>query len=112
MKKKKPPNGQNGNDNGQESFRFDGDTFDPDRDAERLSKQLFAVKQHCLERFPGWVFLEDLAKDLGYPPTSIPALSARLRDLRKDRFGAYQVDSENVGGGLWRYRVHPFKHVA
>jgi hypothetical protein len=91
----------------QGSFRFDGDTFDPERDGERLSRQLAAVKEYCIRRFPRWIYLAQMAADLGYPPASVPALSARLRDLRKDRFGAYNVEREYVTRGLWRYRVHP-----
>lgn len=82
---------------------FDGATFDKHRDGERLSKQLTAVRDYCLKR--EWIFLEDMARDLNYPPTSIPALSARLRDLRKERFGGYIVEHEFVSKGLWRYRV-------
>ena len=36
---------------------------------------------------------------------SEPAVSARLRDLRKARFGAYQVERRYIADGLWEYRV-------
>lgn len=86
---------------------FGGATFDQERDGERLSKQLSAVRDYCLKR--DWVFLATMAKDLNYPPTSIPALSARLRDLRKPQFGGYMVEREYVDGGLWKYRVRQGK---
>jgi hypothetical protein len=32
-------------------------------------------------------------------------VSARLRDLRKRRFGGYLVDRKRITGGLYEYRV-------
>jgi len=80
---------------------FAGLTYDPAFDAERLTGQLRRVY--------------DLVKD-GRPRTlseirnvtggSEAAISARLRDLRKEQYGSHMVHRERVGdphGGLWRY---------
>jgi hypothetical protein len=32
-------------------------------------------------------------------------VSARLRDLRKQKFGAYTVNGRRRSGGLWEYQV-------
>jgi hypothetical protein len=32
-------------------------------------------------------------------------LSARVRDLRKARFGGYEVERKRIAGGLWAYRI-------
>jgi uncharacterized membrane protein len=52
---------------------------------------------------PGdWWTLAELARATGYPEASI---SARLRDLRKPKFGGYTVERQYVERGLFRYRV-------
>jgi hypothetical protein len=35
------------------------------------------------------------------------SVSARLRDLRKERFGSHTVERRYVAQGLWEYRVLP-----
>jgi hypothetical protein len=49
-----------------------------------------------------WYTLAAIAKALGYPEASI---SARLRDLRKPRFGAHTVNRRYVERGLFEYQV-------
>ena len=88
-----------------ESRQFDGATFEPAMDAERLGKQLVAVRDYmlaCTDFGDGWRTLRDLSRRLGYPEASI---SARLRDLRKSRWGAYTVERKRVEGGLFAYKV-------
>lgn len=80
--------------------RFDGATYEAVFDAERLGAQAKAVFRRMQER--RWWTLRELAAETGYPEASI---SARLRDLRKVKFGGFIVDRERVGGGLWRYRM-------
>ena len=79
---------------------FDGETFDEDRDGERLSGEFKAVKKYVLDG--AWHTLAEISMALGYPEASV---SARLRDLRKKKFGSYTVEREYVINGLWRYRV-------
>jgi hypothetical protein len=81
----------------------EGATYDPTRDHARLSVQHAAVWR--LVRDGSWWTLEDLTRAAGYPPGSIPAISARLRDFHKPRYGGHTIEKEHVGGGLWRYRL-------
>lgn len=91
----------------QEPFDFDGETYDRDRDQARLNGQLQRVYEAILDG--SWHTLAELAVAC---QGSEAAVSARLRDLRKPRFGEHTIDREYVGNGLWRYRlgskiVHP-----
>ena len=79
---------------------FGGATFDEERDGERLSTELASVKAYVLDGT--WHYLAEISSALGYPEASV---SARLRDLRKPRFGGYLVEREYVRRGLHRYRV-------
>jgi hypothetical protein len=81
---------------------FDGETYDEARDRERLAGQLMAVFHLMQDR--QWRTLHEIASALGYPEASI---SARLRDLRKSRFGSYEVKARYVRRGLWKYKVLP-----
>lgn len=79
---------------------FDGRTFDLERDGRRLTTQWERVRDLMLDG--QWRTLHQIAQALDVPEASA---SARLRDLRKPRFGGYRVEHENHGGGTWRYRV-------
>jgi hypothetical protein len=79
---------------------FDGDTFVDDRDGERLAKQLGSVYSVMSDK--EWHTIPELAYVLRAPEASI---SARLRDLRKKKFGGHIVEREYVVRGLWKYRV-------
>jgi hypothetical protein len=74
-------------------------TGDP-ADAVRLSGQLLAV--YDLMSDGAWWTLADLA---GRVNASTQSVSARIRDLRKECFGAHDVRGEQVKRGLWRYRL-------
>lgn len=79
---------------------FDGETFDADRDAVRLTRQLDRVRALM---FDGeWRTLKEIAE---YADGSEAAVSARLRDLRKPRFGGYTVERKHEGNGVYSYRV-------
>lgn len=49
-----------------------------------------------------WRSLYEISQLTGDPPQSV---SARLRDLRKPRFGEYQVNRRNVSGGTFEYQL-------
>jgi hypothetical protein len=83
-----------------EPFHFGGDTYDPDRDRIRLSRQWWDVWK--LMRDGQWRTLGDISEATGWPEASV---SARLRDFRKERFGAHTVEREYLHDGLWRYRL-------
>jgi hypothetical protein len=83
----------------------DGQTFDRNRDGKPLNQQAHDVFN--LMRDGEWRPLFRISQITGHPEASI---SARLRDLRKSRFGGYTVERKRVGGGcdgerLWLYRV-------
>jgi len=85
---------------------FDGSTFDPDTDSERLGKQLARVRELTTKGLGAdlWWTLDQLQNATGFPQASI---SARLRDLRKPRFGEHTVERRRCaeGAGTWEYRV-------
>ena len=79
---------------------FDGETFRQDRDGQRLFRQLEAVK--ALMADGAWRSFDEIATALDIPQASA---SARVRDLRKVKFGAWTVERRYDGDGLWRFRV-------
>lgn len=95
------------------AWHFDGTTYVAPRDGERLSAQMVRVLlvARAWGRLPdpddNWFTLEQLSAGAR---GSEAAVSARLRDLRKERWGCQRVDRRYVGDGLHRYRVsfdHP-----
>ena len=82
------------------SRAFDGQTYKASRDYERLHGQLKAVFD--LMSDGRWRTLSDIGTAV---EGSEASLSARLRDLRKEKYGAHQIQRESVGGGLFRYRM-------
>jgi hypothetical protein len=84
---------------------FDGETFEPDLDISRLGRQMAEVAKCMADG--AWRTLEELALATGNPEASV---SARLRDLRKDRWGSWVVLRRRRGDaarGLNEYRVVP-----
>jgi hypothetical protein len=79
---------------------FDGATYRRDRDQARLRGQLGRVADALADG--RWWTLASLSAHTGDPEASV---SARLRDLRKGKFGGYTVLAENTGAGTWRYRL-------
>jgi hypothetical protein len=76
-----------------------GETYEPDRDRDRLNRQMRDV---FLAFTDGrWWTLRDLAERTGHPE---PSISARLRDLRKAKFGGHIVEKRYVAHGVWEYR--------
>jgi len=84
-------------------FDFDGPNYDPALDQDRLTKQMGRVYDLMFDR--KWRTLSEIEYKTGDPQASI---SARLRDLRKPRFGGYTVDRRRRGTktrGLFEYRL-------
>lgn len=82
---------------------FDGATFDPALDQDRLSKQLGRV--WAALSTGAWLTLAEIAAKTGDREAGI---SARIRDLRKPKFGGYDVQRRRRGDpadGLFEYRV-------
>jgi len=79
---------------------FDGDTIDQARDGGRLRKQyndVFRLMGDGEEHRLAW-----LARMTGHPESSI---SARIRDMRKEKFGGHTVERRFICAGLYSYRL-------
>jgi DNA-binding transcriptional regulator GbsR (MarR family) len=85
------------------TLRFDGETFNPGLDRARLTGQLFRV--YLLMADGHWRTLREISETTGGSEASV---SARLRDLRKEKFGGHTVERQRRGepkAGLWEYRL-------
>jgi len=82
------------------NFAFDGETYEAKHDFDRLKGQLQRVFR--IMKDGQWRSLSHLALVAGVSEASV---SARLRDLRKDKFGGHQVERKRYEGGLWLYRL-------
>lgn len=82
--------------------QFDGATYQPARDYARLQNQLGRV--YRVLQSGRWLTLPEIASLTGDPEASI---SARIRDLRKEKFGGFAVEHRVRAGpsGLWEYRL-------
>ena len=85
---------------------FDGETYDPGEDYVRLGRQANDVWRTLVDNRTHWLTLHLLAELTGHPEASV---SARLRDFRKEKFGAHEVLRRRVeklvGRGLHEYRL-------
>lgn len=82
----------------------DGETYDPAVDAAPLNAQQQAVWD-TMTLVPRWWTLRELADRTGYPEASV---SARLRDLRKPKWGGHLVERRRRGDTRqWEYRLTP-----
>lgn len=85
------------------SSSFDGPSYDAKRDRERLQRQLRAV--WFVMRDCQWHSLAEIGARVGAPTASV---SARVRDLRKDKFGAHViVKRRRAASSEWEYRLLP-----
>ncbi len=85
------------------NHNFDGETYNSKLDKDRLNSQMERVK--WLMRDAKWRTLKQIR---AFAHGTEAACSARLRDLRKERFGGHQVDRRRTGdpeSGLFEYRV-------
>jgi hypothetical protein len=83
---------------------FDGETFDSVLDTVRLSRQAQLVFD--LMRDGQWRTLSEITNAIGCG--SEAGVSARLRDFRKPKFGAFVVDRRRRGdgeNGLFEYQL-------
>ena len=79
-------------------YTFDGSEYNHKRDGGRLSAQydrVFALMKDGCERS-----LQQISEATGDPEASI---SARLRDMRKPRFGGHSVSKRYLGNGNYNY---------
>lgn len=81
-------------------MHFDGSTYNPERDGARLGDQMLAV--YAVMADGRWRTLADLSSAVGAPEASV---SARLRDLRKPRFGGHRVERRYLFKGCFTYQL-------
>jgi hypothetical protein len=79
---------------------FDGETYERAEDHKRLTGQLLRVFTAMKDQ--RWHTLDHLVEQSGGSTASV---SARLRDLRKEKFGAFVVERRRKSGGLYEYRL-------
>jgi hypothetical protein len=79
---------------------FDGSTYEHTRDGARLGDQMMAVLSVMADG--QWRTLKQLAAAVDAPEASV---SARLRDLRKPRFGGHRVERRYVCKGCFTYQL-------
>lgn len=84
---------------------FDGATAEP-QDFGRLNAQTQRVYDVMKDGL--WRTILELQQDIFDATGKVDpeaSISARLRDLRKPRFGGYTVERRRCGVGLFEYRV-------
>ena len=89
--------------NAQLPMRFDGPAYSPKHDQARLTGQMLRV--FALMSDGRWRSLREISQAVH---GSEAGVSARLRDLRKARFGAHTVNRRARGereAGLYEYRL-------
>ena len=79
---------------------FDGPTYDPALDEVRLTGQIEAVFAFMSDH--QWRMVWEIAESIGHPHESI---AAQLRNLRKEKHGAWEVERRGLGGGMFEYRL-------
>lgn len=88
----------------QSELSFDGTTYVPTFDCERLTDQYKRVWD--VMKDGEWITLPEIATATG--DHSEAAISARIRDFRKPRFGSHEVNRRRRGDpkmGLFEYRL-------
>jgi hypothetical protein len=91
--------------NDQEALDFDGSDYDPKYDQQRLTGQLKVLWDLMIDG--KWRTQREIGDVTGYQGSSI---TAQLRNLRKDKFGAHSTPRRIRGeraGGLWEYCLVP-----
>jgi hypothetical protein len=88
------------------SPQFDGKTFSRSEDGSRLLTQQTATER--LMHDGCWRTLPDIQQALrrvyGLSATE-QGVSARVRDLRKAKFGGYEIERRRRSAGVWEYRM-------
>lgn len=86
---------------------FDGLTYRAELDRQRLSTQMKRVRWLLQHHRTRWWTLGELSQVIG---GSEAGISARLRDMRKKRFGSCVIERRRRGdpkAGLHEYRMRP-----
>ena len=89
-------------------MRFNGPEYKPAFDQNRLTGQCLRIFD--LMKDGNWRTLSEIEQGTGDPQSSI---SAQLRHLRKERFGAHEVNRQPRGNrenGLFEYQLKVKTH--
>ena len=91
------------------AIAFDGATYVAERDAERLLAASRRVHALILERPSQWYSPPEIEAVLNAEGMLIQDVTARIRDLRKPKWGRHAVTSRVRAGhsGTWEYRHDP-----
>lgn len=81
---------------------FDGCTYDPALDGERLGRQLDRVRDMLLGHRGEWFTLAEMRSVAG---GSEAGVSARVRELRQSRHGGCIVQRRRRSRGTWEYCI-------
>ena len=81
-------------------LRFDGWTYDEAQDQKRLGTLLIRVYNVLKDGQPHT--LPELVLKCGGSETGV---SAKIRDLRKARFGGHTIEATRKHGGTWAYKL-------
>ncbi len=85
---------------------FDGVTYEAKFDSSRLRGEMKRVYEVMAgQYYTFWLTLREISRITGDPEASI---SARLRDLRKAKFGSHTVNRRRRGEasrGIWEYQL-------
>jgi len=84
---------------------FDGSDYKPDFDKVRLTKAIKKVFMFMMSN--DWVSIDDIAENTGVPHSSA---STHTRNLRKEKFGSWEVEKRKVGNGFFEFRLTG-KHI-
>jgi hypothetical protein len=77
-----------------------GATYDPPQDEKRVESQYHRVFRLMSDGMPRTLY--EIAIHTGDP---VQAISARLRDMRKEAFGGHTVAARRIAGGTWSYQL-------
>jgi hypothetical protein len=81
---------------------FGGDQYH-DEDEQKLRRNTDAIRE-LLVGHPGqWFSVAEIRRACKLSPDT--EVTARLRDLRKPRWGAWAIDCERQRDGVYRYRL-------
>lgn len=85
--------------------RYDGPEYGPEtepEDAKKYSVQMMLV--HGLMMDGEWRSSLEICNKLAFAPTT--RVDSRLRDLRKRKYGRWNVECRRCEDGVYRYRIN------
>lgn len=85
------------------NIRFDGSDINAEKDNSRLTGQIKVIFN--LMKDGKYRTLREIEDETDFPQSSI---SAQLRNLRKERFGSFNIEKRSRGDrekGLFEYRI-------